>query len=310
MATPLTASALVKALKAEGVTVVEHNGWRTHNRNHKGAWGPVNGVVIHHTVTRGTDNTVRICHDGHADLPGPLCHGVIAKDGTVHLIGHGRANHAGTGDPDVLHAVRTEDYDKNPPRPSRNNTDGNAHFYGFECENLGDGKDPWPDVQLDAIERTAAAICRAHKWTARSVIGHKEWTNTKTDPRGFGTTDLRARIAKRLKNKPTAGGTHTNSLPVGPLVSVARIRAAAQKDPSAPQGSTSYYKGVLAVENALDVEGLLARKWCDGAYGTKTLAAYAAWQRRCGYTGSDADGIPGRDTLTRLAKRHAFAVIS
>ncbi|MEV5083326.1 N-acetylmuramoyl-L-alanine amidase, partial [Streptomyces sp. NPDC056159] len=30
----------------------------------------------------------------------------------------------------------------------------------FECENLGDGKDPWPTEQIEAIVRVIAAICR------------------------------------------------------------------------------------------------------------------------------------------------------
>ncbi len=54
MATPLSPDTLIAALKAEGITVVEHPGWRSNNRNSKGSWGPVNGVVIHHTVTTGT----------------------------------------------------------------------------------------------------------------------------------------------------------------------------------------------------------------------------------------------------------------
>ncbi|MER7174190.1 N-acetylmuramoyl-L-alanine amidase [Streptomyces mesophilus] len=311
MATPLSADALVRVLRAEGVTVVEHDGWRTHNRNHKGPWGPVNGIVIHHTVTRGTDATLRICHDGYTDLPGPLCHGVIAKDGIVHLIGHGRANHAGSGDADVLHAVQRENYASTPPRPNQHNTDGNARFYGFECENLGDGNDPWPAAQVEAVERTSAAICRAHKWTAKSVIGHREWTSAKVDPRGVSITALRSNIAKRLKREPTTdGGPHPQTLPVGSPVSLARIRAAARDDPSAPQGQTSYRTGVLTVEKALHAEGLLAEKWIDGSYGTKTLAAYAAWQRRLGYSGSDADGVPGRKSLTALGTRHAFPVYS
>lgn len=83
-----------------------------------------------------------LCRDGHPALPGPLCHGVITKDGTVHLVGHGRANHAGLGDDDVLRAVIAE---KGLPPDNQANTDGNRHFYGFECENLGDGEDPWPE---------------------------------------------------------------------------------------------------------------------------------------------------------------------
>ncbi|WP_406420912.1 N-acetylmuramoyl-L-alanine amidase [Streptomyces sp. NBC_00842] len=202
MATPLTAAQFIAALRAEGVKVVEVGAWRTHNRNHKGVWGPVHGVMIHHTVTRGTAATVAICRDGHSDLPGPLCHGVIAKDGTVHLVGYGRANHAGLGDDDVLTAVTAE-----RPLPADNeaNTDGNSRFYGFECENLGDGKDPWPAVQREAIVRASAALVRAHKWGGdgdTSVIGHLEWQPGKIDPRGIsgGMAGIRADVAERLKH--------------------------------------------------------------------------------------------------------------
>ncbi|MGS2590340.1 N-acetylmuramoyl-L-alanine amidase [Streptomyces hebeiensis] len=196
MAPPMSASTFLKALKEEGLTVVEVGDWRTHNRNHVGAWGPVHGVMIHHTVTRGTAATVRLCRDGHADLPGPLCHGVIAKDGTVHLVGHGRANHAGSGDSDVLRAVIAE---KALPPDNTADTDGNRHFYGFECENLGDGKDPWPEAQREAVERAAAAICRFHGWGAPSVIGHLEWQPGKIDPRGFTMDEIRSRVRDRLK---------------------------------------------------------------------------------------------------------------
>ncbi|WP_406454662.1 N-acetylmuramoyl-L-alanine amidase [Streptomyces sp. NBC_00876] len=196
MSSPMSASTFLAALKNEGLTVVQVGDWRTHNRNHKGPWGPVNGVMIHHTVTRGTEATVRICRDGFSDLPGPLCHGVIAKDGRVHLVGYGRANHAGLGDDDVLRAVVAE---KGLPSDNEANTDGNRHFYGFECENLGDGRDPWPGDQLEAIEKVSAAICRHHGWTSRSVIGHREWQPGKVDPRGFSMTSMRARIHERLK---------------------------------------------------------------------------------------------------------------
>lgn len=204
MAAPLSASAFLKALHEEGVKVVEVGEWRTHNRNHMGEWGPVNGVMIHHTASSGTGDSVKICRDGRPGLPGPLCHGVIAKDGVVHLVGWGRANHAGGGDPQVLKHVIAEDYDERPPKPTRGNADGidgNAHFYGFECINKGDGDDPWTKAQLEAIERVSAAICRTHKWTEKSVIAHLEWSMDKIDPRGFGMPDMRKRIAKRLKNK-------------------------------------------------------------------------------------------------------------
>ncbi|MEE1839389.1 MULTISPECIES: peptidoglycan recognition family protein [unclassified Streptomyces] len=203
MATPLSASAVLKALRAEGVRVVEVGNWRTHNRNSKGPWGPVNGSIVHHTVTKGTAATVQMVYDGYADLPGPLCHGMIAKDGQVHMVGWGRANHAGGGDPKVLQQVIAESYGTRPTPPTRGNNDGvdgNARFYGWECENLGNGKDPWPAAQYNAIVRVQAALCRAHKWSAKSVIGHLEWSNDKVDPRGFTMTKLRADVAERLKH--------------------------------------------------------------------------------------------------------------
>src|SRR5439155_3330457 len=181
VATPLTADQLVAALKAEGLTVHEVSNWRTHNRNAKGAWGPVNGVMLHHTA--GLNGMVDYCYNGNADLPGPLCHGVIDKKGEVWLVGNGRANHAGGGDPKVLAAVTTENYGATPPathehQGSSGAVDGNTHFYGFECVNLGDGRDPWPDVQVQAMVKASAAIIRAHRakgdaWRlgGKSVIG-------------------------------------------------------------------------------------------------------------------------------------------
>jgi N-acetylmuramoyl-L-alanine amidase-like protein/LysM domain-containing protein len=200
MTDPMSAAKFLSELRAEGLTVIEVGNWRTHNRNSKGPWGPVHGVMIHHTVTKGSAATVDICRRGYAGLPGPLCHGVITKDGRVHLVGYGRANHAGLGDDDVLTAVKNETA---LPPDNESNTDGNRHFYGFECENLGDGRDPWPAAQLLAIEKVSAAICKHHGWTERSVIGHLEWQPGKSDPRGFAMSSMRARIAIRLRPKAT-----------------------------------------------------------------------------------------------------------
>ncbi|WP_424860954.1 N-acetylmuramoyl-L-alanine amidase [Streptomyces sp. MMS24-I29] len=203
MAKPLSAAQVISALRAEGVRVVEVGNWRTHNRNSKGAWGPVNGSIVHHTVTKGTASTVATVRDGYSSLPGPLCHGMIAKDGRVHMVGWGRANHAGGGDQRVLDQVIAESYGSRPTPPTKGNangTDGNARFYGWECENLGDGKDPWPKAQYDAIVRVQAALCRAHRWSAKSVIGHLEWSSDKVDPRGFTMVKLRADVAERLKH--------------------------------------------------------------------------------------------------------------
>ena len=183
MATPLNADQLLRALRSKGLRVVEHRSWRTHNRNDKGPWGPAHGVMLHHTVTTGTASSVELCYNGHTSLPGPLCHGVIDKDGTVYLVGNGRTNHAGSGDGDVLRAVINE---TTLPPDNEADTDGNRRFYGFEAINLGNGKDPWPAAQLDAMALAAAALCEAHDWSEQSVLAHAEWQPGKIDPLGPG----------------------------------------------------------------------------------------------------------------------------
>ncbi|SCD43983.1 N-acetylmuramoyl-L-alanine amidase [Streptomyces sp. Termitarium-T10T-6] len=306
MATPLTADRLLKALRDEGLTVIEYRSWRTNNRNHKGPWGPAHGVMIHHTVTSGTANSVELCYNGHSALPGPLCHGVIAKDGTVHLVGHGRANHAGLGDDDVLRAIIDE---KPLPADNEANTDGNRYFYGFECVNLGNGKDPWPAAQLLAIEKAAAAICRAHGWSVRSVLRHLDWQPGKIDPRGVDWDAMQARITKRLGTKPATTPAKP-APPKAPVVDLSKLIAAARHNPAA-KGTPVTYNGVRIVETALVDAGLLAKPYSDGHFGTTTIAAYSRWQKsKAGgsYTGKAADGIPGKDSLTRLGKKYGFTV--
>jgi hypothetical protein len=306
MATPLTADRLLSALRDEELTVVEVDGWRTRNRNSVGLWGPVHGVMIHHTVTRGTAATVGIVRDGYEGLPGPLCHGMVAKDGAVHLVGLGRANHAGLGDPDVLAAVIAE---RRLPRDEEATVDGNRVFYGLECENAGDGKDKWPDVQLEAIERAAAALCRAHGWGAGSVLGHLEWQPGKVDPRGFAMDDLRARVADRLDVDVPVPPPK----PVRPVVDLSQLVTAARTDPYRA-GTPVTYAGVRVLEVALVDEGLLQQRYADGHYGFRTLTAYSEWQERLGYRGrapgQPADGIPGMTSLVELGRKHSFDVVA
>ncbi|GAU64935.1 N-acetylmuramoyl-L-alanine amidase [Streptomyces sp. NBRC 110611] len=305
MATPLTADELLRALREEGLTVHEVRDWRHHNRNAKGHWGPLHGVMIHHTVTEGTDSSVELCYDGHPDLPGPLCHGVIDKQGEVHLVGNGRANHAGLGDRDVLEAVINEASEL--PADNAADTDGNRHFYGFECINLGNGEDPWPEAQKAAIEKVSAAICRAHKWTERSVIGHKEWQPGKVDPRGFPMDGMREAIKRRLAKEPqgTEGteGTEGDGRPVPPKP---------QHPPYEPfPGSAFFHSGakspvITAMGERLVAEGCGHYEQGPGPEWTEAdRTSYAAWQRKLGFRGKDADGVPGKASWERLHVPHS-----
>lgn len=295
MPTPVSADRFLAALIAEGVRVVEVGSWRTHNRNSKGPWGPVHGTVVHHTVSKGSASSVALCRDGYEGLPGPLCHGVIDKEGRVHLVGYGRTNHAGGGDPDTLAAVIAENYGDAPPKPDRGNSDGvdgNRHFYGFECVNMGDGKDPWPEAQLEAIERATAAVCRLYGWTAKSVIGHLEWSDDKNDPRGFTMKSMRARVQARLDGNPDGGGT----------------------DPGGEEPSGDEYPGVDKFGPGKSNEYITrlgtmlvarggGRFYSEGpgpSWGDADRNATAAFQKAQGWAGDDADGIPGAMTWGML----------
>ncbi|MGW6638471.1 N-acetylmuramoyl-L-alanine amidase [Streptomyces cyaneofuscatus] len=332
MATPMTATQFVKALEDEGVDVKEYRSWRTHNRNHKGPWRDLNGVVIHHTAG---SNSLALCYDGMAGLPGPLCHTHLSKSGLATMVGYGRANHAGAFPANAFNAMKSEA--STHPRPSGPEVvDANAHTYGIEIENLGNGKDFYPQKQYDAAVRWAAAICRFHGWTADSVIGHKEGTTRKIDPKGpIGSTDgpqfdmdqFRKDVAARLKAKdeepkpttpakpPTVPKPSTPTkpakpaTPAKPTVDLSNVIAAARRDPDLKQGGTTHPADVKLVEAALQKEGLLGASYAkDGSFGSLTRAAYAAWQRRCGYTGSAADGIPGKVSLERLGAKRGFKV--
>lgn len=87
-----------------------------------------------------------------------------------------------------------------------------------------------------------------------------------------------------------------------PAVDMEMVLLAAQVDP--PKAGTGTTAGaaahVLEVERALHAKGLLGADAVDGHYGTSTIAAYAAWQRSLGYSGIDANGIPGAGSLAKL----------
>lgn len=88
------------------------------------------------------------------------------------------------------------------------------------------------------------------------------------------------------------------------VVDMELVLLAAQVDPPKPDtGLTPGASGhVREVEAALNAKGLLASGAVDGHFGTSTVSAYAAWQRSLGYSGLDANGIPGPTSLTRLGE--------
>jgi len=241
-------------------------------------------------------------------VPGPLSQFVVLKDAKAYGIGWGRANHAGKGDSDVHRAVVAENYGANPPRCDEADMDGNPHYIGFECENMGDGEDPWPQEQYAIAVKWAAGLCRKHGWSEKSVAGHKEVQPGKIDPT-FDMDDFRQAVKVQLGKLP--GEVIVTPTPTKPKVDLSRLVSAAKTDPGAAQGHVTYMAGTNIVENALVREGLLAKTYAgDGSFGSTTVAAYKKWQQKLGYTGSDADGIPGSTSLKKLGAKYGFDVVA
>jgi hypothetical protein len=156
--------------------------------------------------------------------------------------------------------------------------------------------DAWPGGAPTAFVRDTVSLDTWLKLGGH--YGHNQIPgNSHVDPGPmpnlFGTTPV-------TPPKPPA--------PAKPKVSVAHLVYAARHDPAAAQGHTSHKAEVLLVEKALHAEGLLATQYVDGSFGTKTISAYAALQRRYDYSGVAADGIPGKASLSKLGSAHGFIV--
>lgn len=174
--------------------------------------------------------------------------------------------------------------------------------------------DPWTEAQIISFIRLGAWMHTEHDLPLRIC---RSW-----DDPGYGYHRLfgqwsiggtacpgNARVAQfRSEVFPGIVDFVGGHPPSAPEVSLSRTVSAARSDPPAP-GTPVTYAGVRYVENALVSEGLLPADLADGHYGTATVFAYAAWQRRMGYSGTDADGIPGVRSLTRLGSLHGFKVV-
>ncbi len=89
-----------------------------------------------------------------------------------------------------------------------------------------------------------------------------------------------------------------------PAVDMEAVVLAAQIDPRRADNTLTpgAHDSVLAVEQALAARHLLDTRWVDGYFGTTTITAYAAFQRSLGYTGLDANGLPGATSLALLGQ--------
>lgn len=247
-------------LEAAGLKVAEVDGWALRGRAEMGS---VAGVMVHHTVGPRVGNmpSLKVLVQGRADLPGPLCHLGLGRDGTWYVVAAGRANHAGRGQHGGV-------------------KDGNSRFIGIECENTGRHDDlPWPEVQMDALRRGCAALLRHSGRSAAWCVGHKEFAlpaGRKPDPL-FDMAVLRREVAQILDGVAAAPT----------LIPAAEPEPAPgwQARPTLRRGQAGEW--VRRLQRAL---GVLP---ADGVFGAFTEAAVRDWQRQQGLV---PDGIVGPKT--------------
>jgi hypothetical protein len=141
----------------------------------------------------------------------------------------------------------------------------------------------------------------ASAWESfNGVCGHQHVPeNLHGDP---GALDFAKLLTFAKGTSPTPPTTTSGTGAAKPKVSLAHVIAAAKADPKATQGHTTHAADVKPVEAALLKLGYLAKTYAsDGSFGSTTVSAYGAYQRHLGYTGADADGIPGETSLKKLA---------
>lgn len=123
-------------------------------------------------------------------------------------------------------------------------------------------------------------------------------------------TTRRALLTATLFAAPTSLLLSEPARAALPTVDMEALLKAAQWDPVKLDTGIIAGAGasVLQVEKALVAKGLLAASYADGHYGSRTVAAYKAWQESLGYSGIGANGIPGPASLAALATNR-FAVV-
>lgn len=209
-----TPQQIVDAFRAEGLTVVEMPGWRErcrccagpHNPNARSyirGWTDFVGITWHSTYgprlsgQAAIDYTKRILIAGNGSVPGPLCLAGVDADGRMLMVSAGRANHVGRIGTAALTAMRRASFSTAGNHNLRGaGLDGNQYTLGFEA--LGSGS---PNgIQIDAMVRASAALCRLNQWAGQEVHGHGEVSVDRSfsDP-GCDMGAARRAVIARLK---------------------------------------------------------------------------------------------------------------
>lgn len=159
---------------------------------------PPSGIMLHHTAGTETSDLPTLTRAG----TGVSSNDYVNKQGIIfELVPFARrAWHAGTRD---------------GSQAGKYYYDGNTYYWGIEIENLGNGSDPYPKTQIDAIVWRCRQLRK--RWPnidhPDQIFRHRDFApSRKIDPsNNFPFTEVRARIM--AKSDPTDGGASPNPTP-------------------------------------------------------------------------------------------------
>lgn len=248
-----------------GLTVKFESGWKRRGASGGAQMKSVAGVLWHHDVAprSGTYPLRNMLRDGRKGLTGPLCHIGFDRDGVVHVVGAGKANHAGTG---------------SVPGVVRNG--GNTRLIGIEMTSAGTRPWDWTDAQLRQMPKLGAALSDIFGLSRSKHWAHYEYSNGgKIDPAGLpgAMPGLRSRIAA-VRFGGVSVSTGGAGVPT-PTVTAAEF---------ADVDKTQRWLTELGYDPGP----------ADGKYGARTAAAVRAAQQDLDI--NPADGRPGPATRTHL----------
>ena len=137
----------------------------------------VDTIVVHSTVIPTLEATTAAFGRGEGASPNPVsAHFTIGRDGSIveNVSTFGRAWHAGVSvGPDGRKGV-------------------NDNSVGIELVNLNDGKDPYPEAQIQALRGIVSAMRR--RFPIKYLVSHEyiaQPPGRKSDPKGFPWDRLR-----------------------------------------------------------------------------------------------------------------------